>query len=471
MFWLILMASTAWKVILAWKLDICYDEGHYFFWALFPQLSYFDHPPLTAWAMTLIYPVFGDSIWTVRFWPLVVGVLFPLVGRQLGRQIFDDAIGNRAGIFLTLCPVFFGNGFLMTPDTLMAMFWALAVWATSQALRQTSPAVRWWLAAGVFAGMGLLSKYTMVLYFLGLGALFALMPGKRKNLFWGALLSGIVALLMFSPVIIWNLEHDWVSFRYQLRHGFDGSRGQAWKTFPEYLGVLLLVATPLLGGLAFWRSFQGVFSKREEKRFLAAFFWIVVLFFANSSLTSKVEANWPMPAFFSGILLVAADWQELGSGLRRATAGLLLAVVVVALVYASLPAGVGISLAGRSMDISRLEEFAGGEELAILVRESMNKWDLDFICSQKEIILGEIAFYAPDLRPRLLIVGSREERLPWLDHHRWQGQNALLVSAKPRDWPWFKEVRPIGRFELPVRRYLARVIFLAEGIHYQADHP
>jgi 4-amino-4-deoxy-L-arabinose transferase-like glycosyltransferase len=189
-FWIILLSSTLWKVILAGKLDICYDEGHYFFWSLFPQLSYFDHPPLTAWAMALIHPVFGDSIWTVRFWPLLVGVLFPLAGRQMGRQIFDDAVGNRAGIFLTLCPVFFGNGFLMTPDTFMAMFWALALWATWQALRQASFRFRWWLAAGMLVGMGLLSKYTMVLYFLGLGALLLLMPGKRKNVFWGALLSG-----------------------------------------------------------------------------------------------------------------------------------------------------------------------------------------------------------------------------------------------------------------------------------------
>jgi hypothetical protein len=98
----------------------------------------------------------------------------------------------------------------------------------------------------------------------------------------------------------------------------------------------------------------------------------------------------------------------------------------------------------------------------------MKALDLDFICSQKEIILGELAFYAPDLRPRLLVVGSREERLPWLDHQKWRGQNALLVSVKPRDWPWFQEVKPVGKFEIPVRGYLKREIFLAEGIQY---HP
>ena len=99
----------------------------------------------------------------------------------------------------------------------------------------------------------------------------------------------------------------------------------------------------------------------------------------------------------------------------------------------------------------------------------MKASNLDFICSQKQIILGEIAFYAPELRPLLILVGSREERLPWLDRRRWQGRNALLVSAKPRDWPWFQEVRPIGKFEIPVRKYLKREIFLAEGIQYRIE--
>ena len=52
-FWILLLVLSLWKVLLAWKLDVCYDEGYYFFWSLHPQLSYLDHPPLAAWAMAL----------------------------------------------------------------------------------------------------------------------------------------------------------------------------------------------------------------------------------------------------------------------------------------------------------------------------------------------------------------------------------------------------------------------------------
>ena len=123
-FWVLLIGLTLWKVFLAGNLDIIQDEGYYYYWSLFPQLSYFDHPPLTAWSMTLARQLFGDTIWSVRFWPLAAGFVFPIIGRALARVIFSHEISNRAGILLMLCPVFAGNGLLMTPDALFALFWA-----------------------------------------------------------------------------------------------------------------------------------------------------------------------------------------------------------------------------------------------------------------------------------------------------------------------------------------------------------
>ena len=168
-FWILLFVLSLWKVLLAWKLDVCFDEGYYFYWSLYPQLSYFDHPPLTAWAMAVTHRMFGDTIWSVRFWPLVVGVLFPLIGRALAREMFDAETGNRSGILLTLCPSFAGNGLLMTPDTLFAFFWAASLYAMWNAIRGPSHGVSWWALTGLSVGLGLLSKYNMVLYFLGLG--------------------------------------------------------------------------------------------------------------------------------------------------------------------------------------------------------------------------------------------------------------------------------------------------------------
>lgn len=84
--------------------------------------------------MALSHKWFGDTIWTVRCWPLIVGLLFAVAGRVLAREMFDAGVGNRAGIFLILCPAFAGNGLLMTPGTLFALFWRTSLYSTWKAL-------------------------------------------------------------------------------------------------------------------------------------------------------------------------------------------------------------------------------------------------------------------------------------------------------------------------------------------------
>lgn len=117
-FWAVLVLVTAWKIFAAQHLAISFDEAYYFSWALSPQLSYLDHPPLVAWAMALAAKVFGDSLWTVRICPLLAGTATVLIGRDLARRMYGPATGDRAGLLLALIPVLAGAGMLMTPDTL-----------------------------------------------------------------------------------------------------------------------------------------------------------------------------------------------------------------------------------------------------------------------------------------------------------------------------------------------------------------
>ena len=466
-FWVLLIGLTLWKVFLAGTLDIIQDEGYYYYWSLFPQLSYFDHPPLTAWSMTLARQLFGDTIWSVRFWPLAAGFVFPIIGRALAREIFSDEISNRAGILLMLCPVFAGNGLLMTPDALFALFWSLALLATCKAIQETKWTASWWLLAGLWAGLGFLSKYNMVLYFLGLGILFLTIPGKRSHILAGGLLSGIMALIVFSPVIIWNFQHDWISFRFQLQHGFSADGIKPWVTFPEYLGTLLLLATPVLGVLAVWSSARSMVSKDAGRRFLAVFFWAVTAFFGYAAIKSKVEANWSMLAFFSGIILVAADWPGYGKNVRRVTVGLLVTVIFSGFIYLSLPKDVPLSIGGHSLDIGRVEEFYGGQDVAAAVLTKSKAIQVDFICIDRHARFGAIAFYAPELRPKLWLPKKGALRFPWIDDRQWKGKTALLVSNKPRAWPWFQTVEPIGKIEIPFKQHMKRTIYFNRGIGYQ----
>ena len=450
-FWGLLLVLTLWRILAAARLNLCLDEGYYHYWSLFPQLSYFDHPPFTAWSMSLLGPVFGNSLWTVRFWPVVTAAAFALTGRALAGRMFESAsTGNRAGFLLLLTPIFLGNGLLMTPDTFTALFWALALYCTWRAV-EPGGSFAWWIATGGCAGLGLLTKYNMVLFFPGLGLYWLLAPGKRLRIFLGAALSGTLALLIFSPVLVWNSRHDWISFRFQLSHGFAQNAQSGFSNILYYIGGLLLLATPLLGGLCFWSCGKGVCSPQPQKRFLAAFFWVIILFFGYSSLKASGQMNWAMLAFFSGILLVAQDWPGFARGWRCATLILLMTVCALLLAYAILPTELPGGARVSELDRRRMHEFFGAESTAQAVQAKFQESGADFLCATSHQLLGRLSFYAPELRGALWQPQAGRYRYPWIDDTQWAGKTALWATQKTHKedmLKYFREVHELGTLEI-----------------------
>jgi 4-amino-4-deoxy-L-arabinose transferase-like glycosyltransferase len=473
-FWIVLFLITGFKVVVAWRLDPCYDEGYYFFWSLFPQWSYYDHPPLTAWAMTVSGAVFGDGIWTVRMWPIVASTLLAFIGLQLGRRIFSPAAGDLAGILLLSMPGLAGNGVFMTPDVFFSLGWAAAVFCAWRALSGGS-AFLYWTLAGLSAGAGLLAKYNMVLFFLALAVLWAVSPGRRSPIFFGSLVCGVVALLVFMPVVWWNWNHDWASFRFQMKHGFTG-KWPAWVTVPEYAGSLLLVSTPVVGLMAFYSSWRGAVSGRFDRRFLAVFFWTVVLFFAVSAFRRSVGPNWAMLGFFSALVLLAGDWPMFPRWLRGLALAFLAVFVLVGasgLLYLGLPQDVVLRIGGGPLKIPRMGELIGGKSFADAVVRKKSETGAGFVCVARHQMFGRLAFFAPSLRQELWLPLGGDRRFPWIDEGRWQGKDALVVVKSEQEGEsmrrFFEAVEPAGGLSLAPKEPCRQEMLFYVGRKYRND--
>jgi len=196
-FWGTLAAATLWKLLVGARLGLIFDECHYWVWALHPQACYLDHPPLVAWMIAGGRSLLGQTELAVRLGAILSGIVLALAGRTVAKETFGPDAGNRAGIFLTLAPVFAGNAFLMTPDSWLAPAWALALLFAWRGSRDAATML-WWLPCGAAAGIGLLSKYTMVLFFAGLGLFWIMSPGKRGRILLGGTIAGITALAFSS---------------------------------------------------------------------------------------------------------------------------------------------------------------------------------------------------------------------------------------------------------------------------------
>jgi hypothetical protein len=125
---------------------------------------------------------------------------------------------------------------MSTPDTLLLLFWPLAL---HEALRALQGQRKRWLTAGLATGPGLLGNYSMVM--IGPVFLWALLRADLRALRtpW-PYLGGLLALLVFSPNLDWNAQNDWLTLRFQFEHGFSTGSGPirlAADTLPAVTGA------------------------------------------------------------------------------------------------------------------------------------------------------------------------------------------------------------------------------------------
>ena len=124
-----------------------------------------------------------------------------------------------------------------------------------------------------------------------------------------------LSLLLISPIIFWNFQNDWVSFRHVLgqTHVMEGWRFSL-KYFFDFLGSQAGLLSPLIFfGLIFSMIKTGYegFKGRRDYLFLFLTSTPIFLFFLLKSLQGKVIANWAAPVYFSGLIAVAGVFDNI----------------------------------------------------------------------------------------------------------------------------------------------------------------
>src|SRR3954471_10771167 len=227
---------TVMRMVYAGVMELRTDEAYYWTWSKEGALSFLDHPPGIAWLIRFGTTIFGDTNLGVRFGGIVAMLITQLLLADIVRRVTHDF---RAVVFTVLMPeAALYYGLLMAkvaPDTAMIPFAVAMLWALVRLVESDNP--RWWLAAGLFAGLALLSKFTAAMLAPAVVA-FALVPDWRRRWLLSPYpwLAALIAALVFSPVVIWNAQHDWASFKFQLVRA-TAARDVSLRTAGEFLGM------------------------------------------------------------------------------------------------------------------------------------------------------------------------------------------------------------------------------------------
>jgi 4-amino-4-deoxy-L-arabinose transferase-like glycosyltransferase len=293
----VIAAMTVLRIVYASAIELRTDEAYYWTWSKETALSFLDHPPGIAWLIRFGTAIFGDTTLGVRFGGIVAMLVTQLLLADIVRRLTHDA---RAIMFAVLMPeAALYYGLLMAkvaPDVAMIPFAVAMMWSLVR-LTQGGDG-RWWLAAGLFAGLAMLSKFTAIMFAPAVAA-FLLVPEWR----WRWLrspypyLAVLVAIAVFSPVLIWNAQHDWASFRFQGVRA-TANYGISPRTIGDYIGlqfglVGFVMLPVVLTGLVMtaWRGYR----KREPVAILLSTAVLVpFLYFFFKSLTLRVGDTWPM---------------------------------------------------------------------------------------------------------------------------------------------------------------------------------
>ncbi len=297
----------AWLVV---TMPVFSQESYYWTYAQHPDLSYYDHPPMVAWLILVGTRVFGDGALGIRFGTWLCGMLTAALGLALLRHLGLSTRGRSAWLVLLLCvPILVMTHFLANPDAPLVCAWVatlLCLW------RARSGDLRWWLLAGFAAGCALLSKYTAA--FLLPGGVVVLLADSRMRAQLrrpGPWLAVVIAALVFSPVVIWNVVHDFESFRFQTEGRFSRATLRM-KWFWDFLGGQSLVFNPILALALPWPLLFLARRVRHDVRavWLLAFSLPMVLTFLVLSFTMQIKVNWLAPVAATAALGVAVWWEE-----------------------------------------------------------------------------------------------------------------------------------------------------------------
>ncbi|MFH1066888.1 MAG: glycosyltransferase family 39 protein [bacterium] len=427
------------------QFDLIGDEAYYWLWSKHLDLSYFSKGPAVAWFIALGTRLAGDTVPGVRLPSVLLAAGTGVLMFRLARALFSEKIAFWSVILASMIPLFMIGGLLMTIDPISVFFWALAAWLFWKNKDAPSPLA--WATTGLAVGLGMLGKYTNIAQLVCFGLFCWWSPSLRRK--WPHfLVMTVVALLCLTPVLIWNMQHGWVTSHHLVHRG---ALDESWRfsaselfdfLWSQYIVFNPLFAIGLLWGFASMRAEQ---LKSDSYRYLFCLFFPLLVFFSALSLNKAGQANWAAPSWFAGVILLAALWTERVTNYKWAkpTAAVALSLSAIFFVAAHMMILVPVPNLIPSVKKDPLRRLRGAADIARQTAEAQDRLGASFLIANKYSQASLLAFYHPR-RPTTYVVtheGLQNQFSLWPGYsgHYPEGASAIYLSDSTEIPPQLKK--------------------------------
>ena len=476
--WLIAVTGVL-RFAAAASVGLGIGEAYYFGAARHLSLSYFDQPPAAAFLAGMSLRLAGTVNGLVLRAPFILlfaGTTWLMF--LVGRRLFGPWAGFCGAVLLNLAPVFaLSTGIFLQPEGPLMFFWLATLYFLAPLLvgTETVPQPqRQWIAVGAMLGLALLSKYSALFLAGGAGLYLLGQPDRRRWLVQpGPYLAAGAALLCFTPVLVWNANHEWISFLWQ------GSRGA------NYHGVHLGWLMHNLSGQAIellpwlwlplvfepFRAIRGPAHELPARRLLVCIGLPPILAFTMVSAYAPIgdHFHWGTPGYLTLLLGLGATvhrWLDRSRTATRLALATVAALSVSFMFLVNVQAVTGRFTTGFGA-VSRWLSAGNDASIELIdysqLAAAFRGWGLldrqgVFVFSDRWYVGGKVDYALKGQLPFLLFNSADPREYAFFDSAtRWLGKEGILVSKRDdlaeirRDFgPYCSSVEPVG--SVPIRR-------------------
>ena len=441
---LTILALVALRLVAAAVTPLTFDEAYYWTWSKHLAGGYYDHPPMVALVIRAGTMIAGDTEFGVRLVSILLALPMSYAVYRTSAILFGGIrVATTAAILLNITMMAAVGTLIVTPDAPLLVASSFVLFYLAKVLESGRGV--WWLAVGAAVGAALLSKYTALFFGPAILIWMVTVPKLRRWLIspW-PYLGGLVSLAMFLPVILWNADHQWISFIKQM------GRARIENFRPGFIAELLPTQIVFATPLVFFLAVMGLYALAvrrtgalASRALINSVFWTIVVYFIWHSLHARVEANWFGPVYPSVAIAAAvaaniARWDGFSRrlvdfSLRWASP---LGIVMFALLVVQANTGL---LTGYRRDATVRSVGVGWRELAAQIEAVRDRVGASCVLAPDYGTTSWLAFYLP----KGTCVQQVTQRIRWVnmpepDPASLAGKLLYVDEAIPGGEPYYK---------------------------------
>ncbi len=437
-------------VLLLTPLDLFYDEAQYWYWAQDPALGYFSKPPLIGWLIAATTAICGDTEGCVRSAaPLFHGVTTMLVF-GLAATLYAPRTAFFAALAYLFAIAVSASSLLISTDVPLLVCWVAGLWAFVHYTR--APSAKLAIGFGLAIAIGLNAKYAMIYFPLCALAYLAFTRDRRPLLKRGDLWLGIVVgMLGFLPNLIWNIQHEFITFSHTGENISGGGLTFDPLSFLEFFGSQFAVAGPILFAALLYALVKRWHSDTPSADRLLLFFSLPILgLLSLQAFQSSANYNWAATAYpaliivTTAILMDRARWQWVRWNL-------IICVALAGIMLAGALAALTVRPDHPVIASTNLEDMFGWAEHADELDKRLDRLEPDTIITVGRRYAAGFSYYLRDREEPLR--AFRHEGSPARNHFEftapWSGpspgERAVIIS--PGNISPLRDARLVGVVE------------------------